>query len=181
MPKLPTATDTNRMQALSESYVTHRPSLLSFLTRRLGSAAKAEDVTQEAFLRFVQTEDVRNPKAFLYHAARNIVTSLGRSDRYQARISEYADLFFEDTNFVTPERAILAADELERINIAIAHLPPVCAKVFHMYKVEGLPQKEIARRLGISVTAVEKSMRRAMSRLLAAANGAEKEREHAQE
>lgn len=156
----------------------HRPSLLRFLASRVGSSAAAEDFTQEAFLRFARTESVGNPKAFLFQTAINLVRTAARSEKRRAHLADYAHfLAGDDVDRLTPERALLAADELARIQLAIANLPPVCAKVFHLHREEGLTQREIASRLGISTTAVEKSMRRALARLTAAADGAAADRE----
>ena len=46
--------------------------------------------------------------------------------------------------------------KLAALSIAISELPPVCRKVFILRKIEGLPIKEIAARLKISVSSVEK-------------------------
>ncbi|WP_296615521.1 sigma-70 family RNA polymerase sigma factor [Sphingomonas sp.] len=161
--------------------VEYRSSLLRFLTSRVGCRATAEDLTQEAFLRFARTETVRNPKAFLFQTAVNLVRTAARSESRRARLSDYAHLVMpDDIDMLTPERALLASDELARIRMAIESLPPVCAQVFHLHRNEGLTQREIAARLEISTTAVEKSMRRALSRLAAAANGAVEQRHSGQ-
>lgn len=157
-----------------------RPSLLRFVVSRVGCRTTAEDLTQEAFLRFARTEEVGNPKAFLFQTAINLVKTAARSERRRANLSEYAHLLTGDVvDPLTPERALLACDELARIRLAIDNLPPACGEVFRLHRVEGLTQREIATHLGISTTAVEKSIRRALSRLTAAADGAVDDREKA--
>jgi RNA polymerase sigma factor (sigma-70 family) len=154
-----------------------RPSLLRFLGRYVGASGGAEDIAQEAYLRFIRADHVANPKAFLFTTAINLVKSAASSERRRARLKDYAHLIVADgVDTRTPERALLAADELQRITLAIANLPPVCGEVFRLHREEHLTQREIANRLGISTTAVEKSMRRAMARLSAAADGAVEDR-----
>lgn len=163
---------------VADDFHAHSQTLLRFVNARIGSRAAAEDIVQEAFLRLSQvTEEVRHPRAFLFQAAINLVRNLARSERRRAALADYADLLNGGVDPITPERQLLAADELARVAAAIRHLPPVCGQVFRMHRFEELTQREIAARLGISTTAVEKSMRRALRQLAAAADGAVAERE----
>lgn len=64
-----------------ELYAEYRPLIFSIAYHMLGSAADAEDVVQETFLRSLQAEDVRHPKAFLTTVATRIAIDQLKSAR----------------------------------------------------------------------------------------------------
>lgn len=54
----------------------------------------------------------------------------------------------------SPDEAMISKEEMEKINNAIQQLPPKCKHVFFLAKIEGLPYKEIADILNISVKTI---------------------------
>ena len=68
-----------------------------------------------------------------------------------------ADLLLDDIgDFIlapiqSPDEAMISREEMEKINNAIQQLPPKCKHVFFLAKIEGLPNKDIAALLDISV------------------------------
>jgi RNA polymerase sigma-70 factor (ECF subfamily) len=67
---------------------------------------------------------------------------------------------------ISPEQRASARQELSRLAQAFDRLPPQCRRVVWMRKVEGISQKQVAERLGISEGAVEKQITKGV-RLLA--------------
>jgi RNA polymerase sigma-70 factor (ECF subfamily) len=67
---------------------------------------------------------------------------------------------------ISPEQRASARQELSRLAQAFDRLPPQCRKVMWMRKVEGISQKQVAERLGVSEGAVEKQITKGV-RLLA--------------
>ena len=61
----------------------------------------------------------------------------------------------------TAERALLGRERLARIEAALAAMPPRMSAALRQYRVEGVPQKQIAERLGMTVSGIEKLLRRA--------------------
>ncbi len=64
-----------------------------------------------------------------------------------------------------PDAAIDARRALKRVMKAVGGLPPQCRRVFLMHKIDGLSYAEVAEKLGISRSAVEKHMIAALKRL----------------
>lgn len=162
-------------EPLAAAFLRHRPALVRFLASRLGSADHAEDLAQEAYLRSARNaargrEPVRDPKAFLFQVAANLLRNHVRAGRSVASLADYADLLVEPERR-DPERALLAADDLRRVERAILDLPPQARRVFQLSRFEGLTNREIAAQLGVSTTAVEKSLRRAFGYLATAMDG----------
>ena len=59
-----------------------------------------------------------------------------------------------DGEVLNPDEAMISREEMEKINNAIQQLPPKCKHVFFLAKIEGLPYKDIAALLDISVKTI---------------------------
>lgn len=146
-------------------HTTLRPALAG----RLGSVDDADDVLHEAFARFISVygdQRIRNPLGLLARIAMNIVRDAGR-----ARTLRY-DLLARQVEPVCtiapppdPEADLADKQRLHRACDAIDSLPPRCREVFLLHRIEGLPQAEVARMLGISLSGVEKHLMRAAVQL----------------
>lgn len=65
----------------------------------------------------------------------------------------------------TPDEAIISGEEADRLNAAIRALPEKCRHVFYLAKIDGMPYKEIATTLGITVATVNYHVGYAMDAL----------------
>ena len=140
----------------------HRLSLKRFIGRYLNNAQDIEDVSQEAFLRAFKAEKttkVLQPKSFLFRIAKNVAISQLRSKSRQ--ITDYiedqpsGDVLISEWS---TEDEVMAQQKLGIHCEAVAALPPKCRRVYLMRKVYGMPHKEIAERLGIATSTVEKHL-----------------------
>jgi RNA polymerase sigma factor (sigma-70 family) len=145
--------------------------LRRYLTRLLGNASEAQDVAHDAYMRVYPTlteQPPNRPAALLYTAARRL--AINRLKRRS--ISPMAREAFnpESTASSSPGVAqeVMARQELGLLEQAIAQLPEGCRVVLLLRKIELLSHREIADRLGIAVSTVEKQHARAL-RLLRAA------------
>ena len=158
------------MSAILEAYLENEVALKRYLRRFIRSRETADDLAQEAFLRAFAAESGRAidvPKAFLFRVARNLaLNELARQST--AALEPLGDLERQDVIADSSQVAIDdVVDSRERIRLlarAIAALPPQCAKVFILRKMQGMSQKEIAVRLNISVRTVENHVAVGLSR-----------------
>ena len=134
--------------------------LMQFLRRSLNNAGDADDLCQDVYVRVYQAalEKIPNPaKPFVFTVARNLL--LNRA-RHEAVVSIEAVADLEALNIVKDEpgtdRWVIAREELRRLEDALNHLPPRCRQAFVLRKIEGLSQREIAQRMGISEKTVER-------------------------
>ena len=99
---------------------------------------------------------VLSPRAYFFTVAKNIALMRIRRARI-VRIDSVDEIDRLDvmSDQPSPEQEAAARFELKRVMRLIAALPQRCRQVFEMRKVQGLPQKEIARVLGLSETTVE--------------------------
>lgn len=112
-------------------------------------------------------EDIRNPRQYAAQTAISIALNLARHARVVPMIP-FAD--FEEFGLASPdpspERAVNSQDELRELENSLLELPPLCRTAFLLRRVEGLSQKDVAEKLGISVKTVEKYMARSVRFLI---------------
>ncbi len=149
--------------------------LRRYLARLLGNRTEAQDVAHDAYLRvYPSAEDARveKPEALLYTTARRL--AINRLKRRS--IAPFAPGPAGEDAAASPApgvaQQVMARQELGLLEAALAELPEGCRSVLLLRKVELLSHREIADRLGIAVSTVEKQHARAL-RLLRAALPAE--------
>lgn len=149
---------------------TLRP-LRRYLTRFLGNEGEAQDIAHDAYLRIYPAEGKRpadNPDALLYTTARRL--AINRLKRRS--VAPFAGNTYLSDASPSPApgvvQQVMARQELHELEAAIAQLPEGCRTVLLLRKVELLSHREIADRLGIAISTVEKQHARAL-RLLRAA------------
>lgn len=145
--------------ALIEVYLARRNDLRGVASRIVGHSDQVDDVLQDAYLKLVDgvcAREVLNPFGYCCQVVRNMAL-----DYCRRRMVESA-CFVSNPDGELPEveggRAAEAGiDErriLERIETALATLPPRTRHVFELYRLEGRTQRDIAQSLGVSATLV---------------------------
>lgn len=148
--------------AILAAFEKHQMALKRFISRFLDNSEDVEDVAQEAFMRAYVVEldtDIQRPKSFLFRIARNVAVSKLRAKSRQ--ITDYIEDFASSDVLIgewTTEDEVSAHQQLGIHCDAVATLPPQCRRVYLMRKVYDMPHKEIAQRLGIAVSTVEKHL-----------------------
>lgn len=146
-----------------------RPALVRFFERRSFSLADAEDLTQEVFIKLTRLDESANiwqPEAFLFQVAANVLRDKLRRDTARCRNDHVSfDETMTDHEEPSEESVYEGMESLQRMLTALLQLTPKCRTVFVLHKYEGLAYSEIARRFGISVSAVEKHMIHAVKHL----------------
>lgn len=143
--------------------------LLRLMTARLGSAAEAEDVMQDLWLKLehLPEQDLASPAAYLFRVAANLAADRRLSHaRAEARDGHWLSTQPDASEYPDAEAVLIARDRLIRVEAAIAAMPDRMRAALRMFRVERRPQKEIASELGITVSGVEKLLKRANRQLL---------------
>ncbi|WP_165793803.1 MULTISPECIES: RNA polymerase sigma factor [Hyphococcus] len=157
-------------KAFVRSVIRYEKELRAYFLRRMSSRADAEDLTQEVILRALcaaERQEIEQPRAFLYGVARNVLRS-EVTKKSQSIIHYIEDLgASEDFSTELPlEEAIEARAAWRDFAEAVNSLPEQCQKVFVMKKVYGYSMKEIASKLDISPSTVEKHVAAGLKRLV---------------
>jgi len=142
--------------------------LRKLLLRRGRTREEAEDLIQDAFLKMQEYCErggqVRQPEGFLVRT----VLRLAANARRDAHRELYTDEQVENLTLIidatpTPDE-VLAADQcLERMRNALDAVSRRTRDIFFMQRLDGLSYAEIAQRLGVSVSAVEKHIASALA------------------
>lgn len=157
-------------QGMDAVLLAHRPQLVRFLESH-GAGDAAEDLFQELWMRVTQrpTGPVANPLAYLYRAANNLMVDRYRAER-QARARDQAWTEARGGTDIAPEpsaeQSLISREELARMDAALAGLGERAALCFRRFRLDGVPQRQIAVELGVSLSTVESDLRRAYSTLL---------------
>ncbi len=152
----------------TEEILTHEPILRSYLRGTFPSVRDLDDVVQESFLRTWRRhleKPVRYGRSFLFAVARNLALDNVRRERRapgEERIDVTELKVIDEQADVIRETCL--REEIALVVSAIAALPDRTREVFVLRKLEGLSQKEIAARLGLSENTVEVHIGRANRR-----------------
>ncbi len=146
------------------------PDLHWFLVERLKSDQDAKDVTQEIYLRLLRLgkgELVREPRAYVYFVARQVLAQFRMRARqspvtYDSKLAQDRDRHPGEPGPDPVANRLLALGELEHLLNA---LPALQAKVFLLRAFEGLSWAQIAERLNISPHTVKKYLCEANARI----------------
>ncbi|WP_405946550.1 RNA polymerase sigma-70 factor [Streptomyces prunicolor] len=147
----------------------HRPVLMGVAYRMLGRVADAEDVVQEAWLRWSAADhaEVREPRAYLVRITTRL--AIDRLRQVKARGEAYVGPWlpepyvtdFGDTVPDTVERAVLADSVSLAVLVVLESLSPVERAVFVLREAFGYPHADIAAMLDRSEPAVRQLAGRA--------------------
>lgn len=151
------------MASVSETFVENSLFLKRFLARYFANAQDIEDVAQEAYLRAFAAEQqkhIEQPKAFLFRIARNV--ALNELTRKSRQITDFIEEVSASVVINAEASTVEEIEAEEHFGLyceAVASLPEKCRQVFLLRKVHGLAHKEIASRMSLSVSSVEKYLR----------------------
>lgn len=138
----------------------HYRELHNFARAKTGDTILAEDLVQETYLRAVNgsTGELRNMRAFLFHILNNLVTDhFRRLRRTRERFSEHEAPDIASDHHGAEEQ-LIARQRLQILQDAIDELPPRCRECFILRRFENLSHAEIAARMNITKSAVEKHL-----------------------
>lgn len=155
-----------------------RADLVSYLQRKGRGAVDAEDVAQEAFARVHRAGHdlaAADARPLLFVIARNIQLDRWKAEGREARRRSPGDLYDLDSgpHAVASEAAaadqhLIGREALAAAAAVIRDLPPKTRDAFLLHRFESLTYRQIASRLGVSVSMVEKHVAEALRRLKAA-------------
>jgi len=176
MAKSQAATTGWTVADLASRYSEHRTSLVSQARRMLRSDSEANEVVQEAFIKFIlaapelDTEGraLAYLRATINNLSLNVIRARGSrpnlvaidSDTSEERLAEIAV-----ENYVPADESLSAAEDAAIIKLALTKLSPAERAALVMWEMEGRSTSEIASELGIKESAVRHTVSRARASL----------------
>ena len=154
---------------LERLHRTYRPALVRYFTRQTGNPAEAEDLTQEVFVRLARSSrsTAASAEAYLFRVATNLVRDRARREKvrgdYRASVGAVEGLHIDSFD---PHRVAAGREAVRSVHDWILDLPEKTRRIFILYRLENLDRKDIADRLGLSRSSVDKHIAKAMGLLI---------------
>ncbi|WP_440906340.1 RNA polymerase sigma factor (plasmid) [Catenovulum sp. SX2] len=150
------------MSIISRIFLENNAFLKKFLRQFMSCEQDVEDIVQEVYIKAHLAEkntDIKQPKAFMFQIAKNL--AIDELSKHYRTVTHYLDDCIASVpteRTATMESEAEATESLRVYCEAIEQLPVKTRKIYIMRKVSGLKHKEIAKKLNISVSSVEKHL-----------------------
>ena len=139
--------------------------LKRYFSRRGAPAELADDLTQEVFVRLAgraATTKIENAEAYLMQTASSVWKDCLR---HRQRRSHHDHIHYEEElhapEAFSPERVFEGREAVQRLAEALYALPARTRQIYVHCRIDGMKRKEVAKRFGISVSAIEKHLMKA--------------------
>lgn len=151
-------------------FMAHRAALIEYAIPIVGDRMRAEDVVQEAFLRFAPAQGlpagVGKQLGYLYSIVRNLALDLTRrratEQRHQGNESSW---WMVPATPRTPEEEVSHLQDLELVEAVLAGLSPKVRQAVEMHRVGGHTLQEIADTLDVSLNTAHRWVREGVVKL----------------
>jgi RNA polymerase sigma factor (sigma-70 family) len=158
------AGESAHQQLLSLFYREHRSWLLGWLRKSLYSPERAEDLSQDTFVRLCSRDDLhhaREPRALLSTIAKGLLIDHWRRSALER---SYLESLAQQTeqHSISLEQQALAVEALHEIERLMSGLSSKARAAFFYNRLDGLGHAEIAERLGVSVSRVRQYLAQGM-------------------
>ncbi|WP_407353997.1 RNA polymerase sigma factor [Luteimonas sp. R10] len=153
----------------------HETALVRFLARKWVHPNEVQDIRHDIYIRVLEAAERKlpdSPRAFLFSVAHKLLVDRVRRERVVAfDLLADVDSLNVLIDELSPERQATGREQMHRLSTLFRRLPLRCRQVVWMRRIDDLPQKEIARRLGIAEATVEKHLMRGIGLLADALYG----------
>ncbi|WP_024511619.1 RNA polymerase sigma factor [Bradyrhizobium sp. ARR65] len=149
-------------------YLAHRAVLVEYASRLLGSRDSAEDVVQDAFIKFVPATQARvpaaRPRSYLFRIVHNLaVDVLRRKTLEHQRKGSDAPSWVSPQTVATPEETLLFCESMRLAMDMLAELPKNQRVALEMHRFGGYSIEQIAHHLGVSIPTVYRLVQTAVA------------------
>ena len=152
-----------RWNAVSNNWKSILSRVTALLVRRGRSVHDAEDIAQDALLKYVgyeKKDSVREPEAFITHIAQNL-----SRDAYRASKRHGIQELVEEIHLIDPspplEDVIFNRELVDIVSKCLAKMDPTTCRIFLAHRLYGMNYADIARECELSISAVEKRIAKA--------------------
>ncbi|AQL35141.1 RNA polymerase sigma factor [Pseudomonas syringae] len=160
-------------QIVGALYRDHRGWLLAWLRRNVACPQRAQDLSQDTFVRLLGRDELqlpREPRAFLATIAKGLMFDyFRRAALEQAYLGELLQI--PEAEQPSPEEQLLILEDLKAIDRMLGTLSSKARAAFLYNRLDGLSHGEIAERLGVSVSRVRQYLAQAVRQCYVALYG----------
>ncbi|ULA62187.1 MAG: DNA-directed RNA polymerase sigma-70 factor [Nitrospira sp.] len=156
---------------IADLFSLYRDELMRRLIGMVHSRDTAADLMQDTYVRLLRITDaqpVEQPRALLHRIARNLAIDYLRARKNGPNAADPLETALDlPCPVPTQERALLGKERLQMFIQAVEDLPPRTREAFVLYRVHEYSYREIAAHMGISLSGVDKHIRRAIEQTCA--------------
>jgi RNA polymerase sigma-70 factor (family 1) len=154
--------------AYKELFTCFYKSLQQFACSFVRSHETAEEIVSDVFMKVWKKRAglvrIHNLKLYLFISTKNSALNYLRSQKRSVLQPEQYQVQLQSIYF-DPEKLMLTAEMMSRVQKAIADLPPRCQLIFKLVKEDGLKYREVAELLNLSTKTVENQMTTAIRKI----------------
>tara|TARA_R110002095_G_scaffold149260_1_gene128975 strand:- start:1494 stop:2081 length:588 start_codon:yes stop_codon:yes gene_type:complete len=160
--------ESEEKETILQAFIECKSSLIRYIRRYVGKRDDSEDIMQEAFLRTYHANEKNNiqfPKTYMFKTAKNL--AVREKTKMAARLTDYIEDYSGPTFSTNESSAFDALDKKQNRELLISAfnaLPPQCRRVTVLRLVHGMPLKDIAQELGITLSTTEKHIAKGLER-----------------
>lgn len=152
--------DASRWEAIARHYTAP---LRGYFAKRVHNPADVDDLIQEVFVQLLRRsrgKPIERVQQYLFQVAANVLRDQGRRRqvRHLDEHESYDEEWHEFSTEISPERVLLGEDAVAQVATALQRLPQRTQDVFFLRAIDRCKYKDIARKLGVSLSTVEKEM-----------------------
>ena len=155
--------------AYKEVFFTYYSPLLRFAQTFIDDMQRSEEIVSDVMMKIWEKRkdlpSITNLRVYLYISTKNTALNyLAKQKKVEMVSIEHLNIDFA-SNDLNPEQLMITAELIRRINTAINSLPPRCKLVFKLVKEDGLPYKEVAAILDISIKTIDNQLAIALRKI----------------
>lgn len=160
--------------AYKEIFFTFYTSLVRFARTFVDDTQNAEEVVSDVMIKVWEKRKnlpaIANLRVYLYISVRNTALNyLSKQRKVEVLSLQNLNIDIPSTA-LNPEELMITAEMMRRIANAVNALPPRCKLVFKLVKEDGLPYKEVAEILNISIKTIDNQLAIALRKISDAIN-----------
>ncbi|MBL7697164.1 MAG: RNA polymerase sigma-70 factor [Chitinophagaceae bacterium] len=160
--------------AYKEIFFTYYGPLLRFAQTFVNERQSAEEIVSDVMMKIWEKRkdlsSIENLRVYLYISTKNTALNyLARQKKVEVVSLENLTIDIP-SRALNPEQLMISAEMLRRINNAINSLPPRCKLIFRLVKEDGLPYREVADILDISIKTIDSQLAIALRKISEALN-----------
>lgn len=159
--------------AYKDIFFTFYKALVRFSMTFVEERETAEEVVSDVMMKMWEKRktlsSIENLRVYLYISTKN--TSLNYLSKKRLQVVSLDNLTIDfPSPALNPEQLMITAEMVRRINNAVNSLPPRCKLVFRLVKEDGLPYRDVAQILNVSIKTIDNQLAIALRKISEAIN-----------